>query len=72
MFYSFLVAVNVVIILYLIYAVATVLFELAKEEQKAPNDRYKCKVLKIVPNQKSAKEAYNHFSISLNRLIRNH
>jgi hypothetical protein len=66
------VKVNVVIILYLIYTVSTVLFELAEEEQKAPKNRYKCKVPKIVPNQKSAKEAYIHFSISLNRLIRDH
>jgi hypothetical protein len=33
MFYYFLVTVNVVIILYLIYAVATVLFDLAEEEK---------------------------------------
>jgi len=56
MFYYFLVTVNVVIILYLIYAVATVLFDLA-EEEKHLKKRYKCKVPKIVPNQKSAKEA---------------
>ncbi len=34
MFYYFLITVNVVIILYLIYAVATVIFELAEEEKK--------------------------------------
>ena len=76
MFYYFLITVNVVIILYLIYAVATVIFELAEEEKKVPKNRYNCKYNckfpKIVPNQKSAKEAYNHFSISLNRLIRDH
>jgi|APCry1669189241_1035207.scaffolds.fasta_scaffold81143_1 hypothetical protein len=72
MFYYFLITVNVVIILYLIYAVATVIFELAEEEKKVPKNRYNCKFPKIVPNQKSAKEAYNHFSISLNRLIRDH
>ena len=68
MFYYFLIMVNVVIILYLIYAVATVIFELAEEEKKVPKKRYNCKFPKIVPNQKSAKEAYNHFSISLNSI----
>ncbi len=63
MFYYFLVTVNIVIILYLIYAVATVLFELAEEEQKAPKNRYKCKNPKIVPNQKSAKSIQPLFNI---------
>jgi hypothetical protein len=49
--------VNVVIILYLIYAVATVLFELAEEEQKATKNRYKCKVPKIVQKSKVCKRS---------------
>ena len=72
MFYTLLITINIVIILYLCYAVARVVLELANEEQNANKTKCNCKTSKVVPNQKSAKEAYNSFSTSLNRLIRNH
>jgi hypothetical protein len=72
MFYTLLITVIVVIILYLCYAIAKVVFELANEEQNANKSKCNCKTSKVVPNQKSAKEAYNSFSTSLNRLSRNH
>jgi hypothetical protein len=72
MFYTLLITINIVIILYLCYAIARVVLELANEEQNANKMKCNCKTSKVVPNQKSAKEAYNSFSTSLNRLIRNH
>ncbi len=57
MFYTLLITVNVPIILYLCYAVAKVVVELANEEQNANETKCNCKTSKVVPNQKSAKRS---------------
>ena len=69
-FHLFLITTNVVIILFMVYAIIKVLKEAAEEE--AENRFYSVgnKIFpKIVPKQISALEAFSTFSLDLTRLI---